>query len=150
MWSAAQWWPVTAGSAFSRASGSPPAQVVGAYAGQATVPAVAGALGGLVLGNVLAIPVLSQTATAYGIGALRVPMWVDVAVPGGMCAVVGVAAVLTALRAGRLSAIQAIAIGRAPQTGRGYAAHRLLGRLRLPRPVTIGLAAPFARRPARQ
>ena len=44
--------------------------------------------------------------------------------------------------------MQAIAAGRAPRTGRGYAAHRLLGRLRLPRPVTIGLAAPFAR-PAR-
>ena len=35
-----------------------------------------------------------------------------------------------------------------PAAGRGYAAHRLLGRLSLPRPVTIGLAAPFAR-PAR-
>jgi putative ABC transport system permease protein len=50
--------------------------------------------------------------------------------------------------AARLSAVQAIAAGRAPRAGRGYAAHRLLGRLRLPRPVTIGLAAPFAR-PAR-
>jgi putative ABC transport system permease protein len=44
--------------------------------------------------------------------------------------------------------VQAIATGRAPRTGRGYAAHRLLGRLPLPRPATIGLAAPFAR-PAR-
>jgi putative ABC transport system permease protein len=44
--------------------------------------------------------------------------------------------------------VQAIAAGRAPRHGRGYAAHRLLGRLALPRPVTIGLAAPFAR-PAR-
>jgi putative ABC transport system permease protein len=59
-----------------------------------------------------------------------------------------VAAVLPSLRAGRLSAVQAIAAGRAPRQGRGYLAHRLLGRLRLPRPVTIGLAAPFAR-PAR-
>ena len=41
-----------------------------------------------------------------------------------------------------------MADGRAPGVGRGYAAHRLLGRLWLPRPVTIGLAAPFAR-PAR-
>ena len=41
--------------------------------------------------------------------------------------------------------MQAIATGRAPRTGRGYTAHRLLGRLPLPRPVTIGLAAPFAR-----
>src|SRR5258707_14995277 len=65
-----------------------------------------------------------------------------------MCCLAGLAAVAPALRAGRLSAVQAIATGRAPAQGRGYAVHRLLGRLRLPRPVTIGLAAPFAR-PAR-
>ena len=35
-----------------------------------------------------------------------------------------------ALRAGRLSAVQAIATGRAPRPARGYAAHRLLGRVR--------------------
>jgi putative ABC transport system permease protein len=62
--------------------------------------------------------------------------------------VVALAAVLPALRAGRLSATQALAAGRAPRTGRGYLAHRLLGRLPLPRPLTIGLASPFAR-PAR-
>ena len=65
-----------------------------------------------------------------------------------MLGLVGVAALVPALRAGRLSAAAAIAAGRAPRAGRGYAAHRLLGRLPLPRPVTIGLAAPFAR-PAR-
>src|SRR5262249_1561232 len=91
---------------------------------------------------------LSQTAAVYGVGKLLVPASVDIAVPLLMCALVGLAALLPALRAGHLSAVQAIATGRAPVTGRGYAAHRLLGRLRLPRPVTIGLAAPFAR-PAR-
>src|SRR6185437_13343069 len=92
--------------------------------------------GGIVLGNVLAIPVLHNAEQVYGVGSLQVPAWVDVAVPAALCAIVGLAAVL------------AIAIGRAPRTGRGYAAHRLFGRLGLPRPVTIGLAAPFAR-PAR-
>jgi len=48
-----------------------------------------------------------------------------------------------------MSAVQAIATGRAPRPAHGYGAHRLLGRARLlPRPVTIGLAGPFAR-PAR-
>jgi putative ABC transport system permease protein len=65
-----------------------------------------------------------------------------------MCALACLAALLPALRASRLSAAAAISAGQAPRQGRGYAAHRLLGRLRLPRPVTIGLAAPFAR-PAR-
>jgi putative ABC transport system permease protein len=53
-----------------------------------------------------------------------------------------------ALRAGRLSAVQAIAAGQAPRAGRGYAAHRLASKLALPRPVSFGLAAPFTR-PAR-
>ena len=128
--------------------GFTPAQVVGSYAGLVTVPAVAGCLGGVVLGNALSVPLLGSTAIVYGVGALGVPVWVDLLVPCAMCCLAGIAALLPSLRAGRLSAVQAIAIGRAPAAGRGYAAHRLLGRLSLPRPVTIGLAAPFAR-PAR-
>jgi putative ABC transport system permease protein len=128
--------------------GFSPGQVVAAYTSQAGVPAVVGCLGGVVLGNLLAVPILGQTANVYGVGALHVPVWVDLAVPVGMCCLVGIAALLPALHAGRLSAVQAIAAGRAPRPGRGYAAHRLFGRLALPRPVTIGLAAPFAR-PAR-
>jgi len=128
--------------------GFSPGQVVAAYTSQTGVPAVAGCLGGVVLGNLLAVPILAKTSNVYGVGALRVPVWVDVAVPLAMCCLTVVAALLPALRAGRLSAVAAIAAGRAPRQGRGYAAHRLLGRLPLPRPVTIGLAAPFAR-PAR-
>lgn len=128
--------------------GFTPGQVVAAYTGQVLAPAVAGCLGGVVLGNLLSVPLLGRTANVYGVGTLVVPAWVDVSVPVAMCCLVGIAALLPAVRAGRLSAVQAIATGRAPRTGRGYAAHRLLGKLRLPRPVTIGLAAPFAR-PAR-
>jgi putative ABC transport system permease protein len=128
--------------------GFTPGQVVTAYAGQVAVPAVVGCVIGTVLGNVMATPLLSKAARVYGVGALLVPAWVDVAVPVTMLVLAGLAALLPSLRAGRLSAVQAIAAGRAPRQGRGYLAHRLLGRLRLPRPVTIGLAAPFAR-PAR-
>jgi putative ABC transport system permease protein len=125
--------------------GFTPAQVVTAYVAQAGLPALAGTLAGVILGNALSVPLLSQTATIYGVGKLLVPPSVDAGVPLLMCALVGLAALLPALRAGRLSAVAAIATGRAPRTGHGYAAHRLLGRLPLPRPVTIGLAAPFAR-----
>jgi len=128
--------------------GFTPAQVAAAYAGLITVPAAVGCVGGVAVGNALSVPLLGRTATVYGVGALRVPVWVDILVPCAMCALAGVAALLPALRAGRLSAVQAIATGRAPAVGRGYAAHRVLGRLRLPRAVTIGLAAPFGR-PAR-
>ena len=125
--------------------GFTPGQVVAAYAGQVMAPALAGCLAGVVLGNLLSVPLLSQTATVYGVGALMVPAWVDIGVPVAMFCLAGLAAAAPAVRGGRLSAVQAIATGRAPVQGHGYAAHRLLGKLRLPRPVTIGLAAPLAR-----
>jgi putative ABC transport system permease protein len=128
--------------------GFTPGQIVAAYTGQVIVPAVAGCVGGVALGNLLSVPLLGKTADVYGVGRLGVPLWVNVAVPVVLCGLVALAAVLPALRAGRLSATQALAAGRAPRTGRGYLAHRLLGRLALPRPMTIGLASPFAR-PAR-
>ena len=128
--------------------GFTPGQIVAAYTGQVIVPAVGGCLAGVALGNLLAAPLLGKTANVYGVGRLDVPLWVNVAVPLAMCGLVALAAIVPALRAGRLSATQALAAGRARRTGRGYLAHRLLGRLALPRPVTLGLASPFAR-PAR-
>jgi putative ABC transport system permease protein len=128
--------------------GFSPGQVVASYVIQVTVPAFVGCVIGVVAGNLLAVPLLGQTAQVYGVGTLAVPVWVDVAVPLGMLGLAGVAAVLLALRAGRMSAVQAIATGRAPRPRHGYAAHRVLGRgpwARLPRSVTIGLAGPFAR-----
>jgi putative ABC transport system permease protein len=125
--------------------GFTPGQVVTAYAAAALAPAVIGCAAGLVAGNLLAAPLLGHAATVYGVGSLGVPVWVNAGVAAAMCCLVGLAAVVSALRAGRLSAAAAIAAGRAPRAGRGYTAHRLLGRLGRPRPVTIGLAAPFAR-----
>jgi putative ABC transport system permease protein len=128
--------------------GLTPAQVVVAYLSRVGLPALAGCVAGVVAGNVLAIPVLQQSAQAYGVGRQLVPWWASVLAPAGLLALTMLAAFGPALRAGRLSATQAIAAGRAPATGRGYAVHRLAARLRLPRPVGLGLAAPFAR-PAR-
>ena len=125
--------------------GLSPAQVVVAYLSRVGWPALAGCLAGVVIGNVLAAPVLSDSAGAYGVGSQQVPWWASVAAPAGMLVLTALAALGPAWRAGRLSAVQAIAAGRAPRSGRGYAAHRLAARLRLPRPAGLGLAAPFAR-----
>ena len=125
--------------------GFTPMQVAAAYAAQVGLPALVGCVAGVAVGNLLATPLLRQNANAYAVGRLAVPIWVDIVVPVGICALAAVAALLPALRAGRLSAVQAIATGRAQQSGRGYTAHRLFGRMPLPRPITIGLAAPFAR-----
>ncbi len=128
--------------------GLTPAQVAVAYLSRVGWPALAGCVAGVVAGNLLAVSVLHQSSAAYGVGSQQVPWWASVAAPVGMLALTALAALGPALRAGRLSAVQAIAAGRAPRAGRGYAAHRLAARLRLPRPVGLGFAAPFAR-PAR-
>jgi len=126
--------------------GFSPPQVVAAYVLQVAVPAAIGCAAGVTAGNLVAMPMLGQAAQVYGVAGLAVPLWVSVAVPLAMLALVGVTAFVIALRAGRMSAVQAIATGRAPRLERGFFAHRLIGRAsRLPRPVTVGLAAPFAR-----
>jgi putative ABC transport system permease protein len=125
--------------------GLTPAQVVLAYLSRVGWPALAGCVAGVVAGNLLAVPVLHGSAGAYGVGSQQVPWWASVIAPAGMFALVLLAGFWPALRAGRLSAAEAIAAGRAPRAGHGYAAHRLAARLRLPRPAGLGLAAPFAR-----
>jgi putative ABC transport system permease protein len=128
--------------------GLTPAQVVAVYLSRIGWPALAGCVIGVVGGYALTIPVLRQSAGAYGVGSQQAPLWALILAPAGMFAITVLAALGPALRAGRLSAVEAIASGRAPGTGRGYAVHRLAVRLNLPRPVSLGLAAPFAR-PAR-
>ncbi|WP_053849129.1 FtsX-like permease family protein [Streptomyces sp. NRRL B-24085] len=133
-----------------KAVGFTPREVVRAYVAQALVPASVGIALGVVLGNLLAVPLLDDTEQAYGTASLSVAWWVDVVVPAGALLVVGLAAFVPALRAGRLRTVEAIAVGRSPRTGRGRGhplwgrAYRAAGRLPLPRAVTYGLAGPFA------
>jgi putative ABC transport system permease protein len=127
-----------------KAIGFTPREVVRAYVAQALIPAAVGIGLGVVLGNLMALPLLEDTGEAYGSPSLSVAWWVDVVVVAAALLIVGIAALVPALRAGRLRAVEAIAVGRAPRTGRGQWAHRAAGRLPLPRAVTYGLASPFA------
>jgi putative ABC transport system permease protein len=132
-----------------KAIGFTPAQVVACYVLLAAAPALAGCAAGAVAGNLLAIPMLTVNASVYQVGTLTVPLWADAAVPLGALALTVAGAIAPAARAGRMSAVAAIAAGRAPRPGHGYLAHRALARLpSLPRALTLGLAEPFAR-PAR-
>ncbi|GIH20655.1 ABC transporter permease [Rugosimonospora africana] len=140
--------------------GFTPAQVVRAYVAQALIPAAVGTAFGVVLGDLLAVPLLHTEGSAYGTSALAVAPWIDVVVPIATMSVVAATALAPALRAGRLRTVEAIAVGRTPRAGRGRGherginlginrgLHGLLGRLPLPRVVSLGLANPFAR-PAR-
>jgi putative ABC transport system permease protein len=126
--------------------GFTPAQVVAAYVLLVAVPAVTGAIAGAVCGNLLAAPLYRENAQVYQVGVLGVPFWVDLAVPLAVLALTVVAAVGPASRAGAMSAVQAIATGRAPKPRHGFLAQRALARLTsVPRPVTLGLASPAAR-----
>jgi len=126
--------------------GFTPLQVVACYVLLVAVPAVTGAVTGVVCGNLLAAPLYRQNAQVYQVGVLGVPFWVDLAVPLVVLALTVAAAVGPASRAGAMSPVQAIATGRAPKPKHGFFAQRLLARLTgVPRAVTLGLASPAAR-----
>lgn len=128
-----------------KAVGFTPAQVVRTYLGQALIPALAGAVVGVVAGHLLAVPILAETSDAYGTAPRGVPPWIDAVVTAGILALVTATAWAAAWRAGRLRTIDALAVGRTSRAGRGHAITRLIERLPLSRPITLGLARPFAR-----
>lgn len=128
--------------------GFTPAQVARAYIAHALIPSVVGAALGVLLGNLAAVPVLREEGDAFGTGASALAPWVSVVVPVGALALVATAALVPALRAARLPTVDAIAVGRTPAAGRGRRARAVLGRLALPRAMSLGLGNPFAR-PAR-
>lgn len=123
--------------------GFTPAQIAATYLAQLGIPALAGALAGTAIGSLWVLPNL-QESPVFGV-TVAIPVWISIAAPAGMLALTGLAALLPAVRAGRLPAVQATTAGQAPRAASGHAAHRLAGRLPLPRPVTAGLAAPFSR-----
>ena len=102
-----------------KAVGCTPGQVVRACAGQALIPAAAGAALGTAAGHLLATPVLSDTANAYGTAGLGIEAWADVAVIAGVLGIVTLTACASAWRAGRLRTVDALAVGRTPGAGRG-------------------------------
>jgi putative ABC transport system permease protein len=131
-----------------KAVGFTPAQVVRAYIAQALIPAAVGASLGVLAGHLLAVPVLAEAQDVYSTSSLAVAPWVDLTVIAGVLGLVAATAWASALRAGRLRTVDALAVGRAAAAGRGRWAVRLAGRLPLPQPLALGLARPFAR-PAR-
>jgi putative ABC transport system permease protein len=126
--------------------GFTPRQVVAVYAGQMFVPGIVGSACGVLLGNLLALPLLASASRAYDVsGPAGIPVWVDLAALAGVSAILAAAAVVPAVRAGRLPATQAISMGRAPRTGRGFRIRRWLAATGLPRPVSFGLGMPLSR-----
>jgi putative ABC transport system permease protein len=128
--------------------GFTPSQVARAYTAQAMIPATLGLVLGAVFGNLLAVPILGGATKQLGAASATIPLWVSAVVPLGTLLIVGVTALIPALRAGRMPTVRALVVGRAPKAGGGQTAQRLASRLPLPRAMSLGLAQPFAR-PAR-
>jgi putative ABC transport system permease protein len=125
--------------------GFTPSQVARAYTAQAMIPATFGLVLGTVFGNLLAVPILGGATQQLGAASATIPLWVSAVVPLGTLLIVGVTALIPALRAGRMPTVRALVVGRAPKAGGGQAAQRLASRLPLPRAMSLGLAQPFAR-----
>jgi putative ABC transport system permease protein len=126
--------------------GFTPRQVVAVYAGQMLVPGIVASICGVLLGNLLALPLLARTSRAYdAAGQSSIPVWVDLVALAGVVAILAVAAVVPAVRAGRLPATQAISMGRAPRAGHGFRLRRWLAATGLPRPISFGLGTPLSR-----
>ena len=88
--------------------GFSPGQVTAVHASRGLVPAAAGCLGGVIMGNVLAGPLLASATRSFGIGVLGVPAWVDVDVAVVVSGLTAIAALAPAMQAGRLSAVAAL------------------------------------------
>ncbi|WP_030434431.1 ABC transporter permease [Actinoplanes subtropicus] len=131
-----------------KALGLTPSQVVRACLAQALIPGLIGAVLGIVVGDLLAVPLTADVADLFGTVPLSVTPWVDAIAIVAAVLVIGATAAPAAYRAAKLRTVDALAVGRTPHNGRGRVAARLAARTRLPRPLSLGLAQPFTR-PAR-
>ncbi len=129
-----------------RAVGFTPAGVVGVFALQVMIPALAACLVGIPAGTLLSQPLLANSSHALGLAyvpSFSIPL--DLLLLAGGLLVVSVAATLPALRAGLLKPITAITNATAPRGASGRRLRRLAARLRFPRPIILGIGDAFAR-----
>ncbi len=124
--------------------GFTPIQVTATVAGQVGIPAVVGALGGVLLGTIVAQPVVDRTAASFGLPAAAAAS-ASVAAPVLVVALVVTAltAILPAWAAGRMRPAVALGHG-APSRPGGRAIRRLGFVTRLPLPARLGLVGGLA------
>jgi putative ABC transport system permease protein len=130
----------------SKALGFTPLQVVASLVAAMTIPALAGCAVGIPAGSALSLPLVEQTGQR-----LNLPLQPSVSPLAALLALGGIlvgvvaAAALPALRAGRMSAVRAIAAGGAPRAAHAWGPSRRLQHHRLPRPLSLGTGDAFAR-----
>ncbi|WP_027343209.1 ABC transporter permease [Hamadaea tsunoensis] len=119
-------------------------QVVAIYLLMISVPAVIGSVVGTIAGGALSAPLLTSAFASLG-GTVTTPPWIEFVTVVGMPAIVGVAAIVPALRTRRVSTVEALSAGSAPRRGRVSTVQRRLSGTRLRRSVSLGLGLPFVR-----
>jgi len=132
-----------------KAIGFTPRQVVAVFELQILIPAAAACLVGIPAGTLASQPLLANSSHALGLAYTPTfSIGLDLASLAGALLVVALAALVPAFRAGLLKPVVVIANASAPRGQSGRGLRRFAARLRLPRPVVIGLGDAFAR-PAR-
>ena len=126
--------------------GFTPAQVVGAFALQIVIPALAACVLGIPAGTLASQPLLAGSSHALGLAYTPTySIGLDLLLLAGGLLVVAAAATLPALRAGLLKPIAAIAKASAPRGASGRVLRTAAARARLPRPIVLGVGDAFAR-----
>jgi putative ABC transport system permease protein len=129
-----------------KAVGFTPSQVVGVFALQIVIPALAACLVGIPVGTLVSQPLLANSSHALGLAyEPTFSIGLDLLLLVGGLLVVAVAATVPALRAGLLKPVAAIAKASAPRGAGGRMLRRAAARARLPRSVVLGIGDAFAR-----
>ena len=129
-----------------KAIGFMPAEVVGVFALQIVIPALAACMLGIPLGTIVSQPLLANSSHALGLSYTpSFSIGMDLMILAGGLFVVAIAATLPALRAGLLKPIAAIAKASAPRGAGGRLLRKSAARAHLPRPVVLGIGDALAR-----
>ncbi len=129
-----------------KAIGFTPYQVVGVFALQIVIPALAACLVGISAGTIASQPLLANSSHALGLAYVPTfSIGLDMLFLVGGLLVVAIAATVPALRAGLLKPIAAITKASAPRGASGRLLRQAAARARLPRPVVLGIGDAFAR-----
>lgn len=129
-----------------KALGFAPGQVVGAFALQIIVPAAAACVIGIPAGTILSQPLLAISSEGLGLAFQPfVSPGIDVLALAVVLLIVAVASAVPSLRAGLLKPAIVIASASAPRGRSGRWLRSLASRIRLPRPIVLGLGEAVAR-----
>jgi len=129
--------------------GFTPAQVGSVLVAQVLIPVAIGSVVGIPLGTLVSEPFLNETAQALGLPTVFTDATLVYGSVVGLVLVITLAAsIWPSIKAGRMSAVSAIAVGTGPSSSRGAGTIARLSRLPLRPPLRLGVAA-LAARPVR-